>query len=71
MELQVSLLDPGPTSHGTFNLKLANYLIEAHIGLEPMRQILLTVGAHFLPQRAEAGLADDSAALLAIKWRFW
>ena len=69
MELQISSLDPGSASHGAVDLKLTDDLVEAHVWLEPMRQILLAVRALLLPQLVEAGLADDGAALLTVEGR--
>ena len=37
MELQISFLDPGATSHGAVHLKLTYDLVQAHIRFEPMR----------------------------------
>ena len=37
MQLQISFLDPGATSHRAVHLKLTNDFVQAHIWLEPMR----------------------------------
>ena len=71
MKLQITFLDPGSTIHGAIDLEFANYLIKAHIGLEPMWQILLTIWALLLSQLVKATLANDGSALLAVEWGFW
>jgi hypothetical protein len=54
MELQISSLYPSSASHGTFYLKLAYNLVQAHVWFEPMGQIFLAVRALLLPQLVEA-----------------
>ena len=71
MELEITLLASGATLQRAVHFEFADDLVQAHIGLETVWEVYLTVGALLGSKLPEAALADDGAALLAVEGRVW
>ena len=71
MRLNVSFLDGGSTRQRTFDFKVSNNLLQAHISFKSAWQVLLAARAHSVSQLAKTSLTNDSATSLTVKWLIW
>lgn len=71
MQLHISLLYSQAAFLRTLNFKLINNLLQAHVRLESLGQINLTVWTFLGSQLAKTGFTNDCSTLSTIIRRFW
>jgi len=68
MHLHVTLFYSQTALLRALHFKLINDFLQAHVCLESLGQIYLTVWTFLRSQLAKAGLADDGSTLSTIIW---
>ena len=71
MHLHVTLFYSQTALLRALHFKLINDFLQAHVGLESLRKLYLTIRTFLGSQLAKAGLANDGSTLSTIIWRFW